>query len=299
MEDIKTERIGKAIHFVESNLSTSLNLDSVAAHACISKYHFSRQFKAITGDKLGDYIRRRRITESAFDLITTKASILEIAEKYQFDSQEAYTRSFKNVYQITPNVYRKNGIHQLAHQRSELTTERINHLKTNISLKPEIIGTQQKKLIGLHCKTSLLQNNIPTLWKIFMRRKHEIVERIDNGWYGISGYSSANGFEPNRFSSSSMIEKWATVEVKNFDLIPSEMVSYKLTGGNYAKFIHRGGKKNVQMSFEYMYSVWLPNSIYELDDRDHFEHYPKDYKGPENPESELAIYLPIKLKYVK
>lgn len=94
-----------------------------------------------------------------------------------------------------------------------------------------------------------------------------------------------------------MLDKWVTAEVSKFNIIPTDMVSYNLRGGTYARFMHRGGKKNIQMSFEYAYSVWLTNSIYEIDDRDHFENYPKDYKGPEDPSSELFFYLPIRLKH--
>lgn len=299
MEDIKTARIKKSIHFIESNLTHHLSLETVAEHVSVSKYHFAREFKVLTGDKIGDYIRRRRITQSASDLITTPNLIIEIAEKYQFESQEAYTRSFKNVFQITPNAYRKNGIHQLTFKRNELSAERIRHLQHSISLKPEVLNLNTRKLVGLRCKTSLIQNNIPTLWKIFVRRKQEILHNTDNGLFGVSGYNLSRGFDPKKFSATSMIEKWATVEVSDDSNIPEDMALYNLTGGKYAKFIHLGGKKNIQMSFEYIYSVWLPNSIYDLDNRDHFEHYPKGYKGPDNPDSELSIYIPIKLKHLK
>ena len=87
-----------------------------------------------------------------------------------------------------------------------------------------------------------------------------------------------------KFSAAAMLDKWATIEVSESHELPEDMVRYNLRGGKYAKFMHRGGKKNIQMSFEYAYSVWLANSIYEIDDRDHFEHYPKEYKGPEAPD---------------
>lgn len=239
-------------------------------------------------------MRRRRITQSANDLITTDETILQIAINYQFDSQESYTRSFKGVFSITPNRYRKNGLSLLTHQRSVLSPERLQHLHHNISREPAIVSEPSRKVVGLYCKTSAIQNNIPTLWKIFRRRRHEISDMIDSGSFGISGYGS---FQMEKFSSAAMLDKWATVEVSKFNDIPADMVSYNLSNGTYARFMHRGGKKNIQMSFEYAYSVWLTNSIYEIDDRDHFEHYPKDYKGPEDPDSELFLYIPIRLKH--
>lgn len=269
-------------------------MDIIADEACLSKYHFSRAFKELTGDKVVDYVRRRRITQSAHDLITTDESILQIALNYQFDSQESYTRSFKGVYTITPNNYRKNGLNILAYKRNELSPERLHHLQHNITLAPEIVSEPDRQLVGLHCKTSSLQNNIPTLWKIFRRRQSEINNPTDNGSFGVSGYGD---FKLEQFVLSAMLDKWATIEVSVIKSIPEDMVSYSLRSGTYARFMHRGGKKNIQMSFEYAYSVWLTNSIYEIDDRDHFEHYPKDYRGPEDPDSELFFYIPIRLKH--
>lgn len=284
--------VEKSIDYIEANLQSNLSLELVSEAACLSKYHFSRVFKAQTGDKVVDYIRRRRITLAAAQLISTDHSILQIGLGYQFDSQEAFTRSFKGVYGMPPNEYRNNGVSILAHSRNRLTPDRIEHLQKNISLEPQITVEPSRKLIGLHCKTSMVQNNVPMLWTVFRRRQHEIENVIDNGRYGVSGYKN---LDVKQFTLSAMLDKWATVEVSSQDLVPEEMVTYDLSGGLYAKFMHKGGKRNVQMTFEYIYSTWLPNTKYEIDDRDHFEHYPKDYLGPEHPESELFIFLPIKL----
>ncbi len=290
---MNSSSVEKSIAYIEANLQNPLSLETVADAACLSKYHFSRAFKSATGDKVGDYIRRRRITQAAYDLINSTEKIGQIAIDYQFDSQESFTRSFKGVFGLTPNEYRKNGVNILAHRRSSLSAERIEHLQQNVSLEPTIITEPQRSLVGIHCQTSSVQNNVPMLWQVFMRRQHEIDNSLDNGQFGVSGYKD---FDPTQFSTNTMIDKWAAIEVSAVETIPEYMVAYELSGGTYARFSHRGGKRNVQMSFEYIYSTWLPNSIYEIDNRDHFEYYPKDYKGPENLASELFIFLPIKLK---
>ncbi|MNP47675.1 Transposon Tn10 TetD protein [compost metagenome] len=40
-----------------------------------------------------DYIKGRRLTYAAYDLFYTRLRIVEIAIKYHFSSQEAFTRS--------------------------------------------------------------------------------------------------------------------------------------------------------------------------------------------------------------
>ena len=295
--DHTLERIEKAVRFMEHNLTKSVSLDDIADQACLSKYHFSRQFKEKTGHKAIDYLRKRRITRAAHELVTTAKPILDIAMKYQFDSQAAFTRAFRQVYQQTPNTYRKHGLNLLSYKRDELSPERLNHLQHNLTLEPEIVSLPMRKLTGIQTQTSLANNTVPLLWQNFVSRKPEIGNALDNGMIGISGYNTS--FKPERFTTVSPLEKWATVEVDEFQSPPKGMKNRYLTGGEYAVFTHRGGKKNIVMTFEYMYGVWIPDSIYDIDDRDHFEHYPQNYKGPEHPDSELNIYIPIRLKKQK
>ena len=101
------KRISLALGYIEKNLQEPLNLDNIAAQACYSRYHFSRIFSAIAGISIQEYIRKRRIIESAGLLIRTDMSIYDIALDFQFDSQEAYSRAFKRVYKTSPGKFRK------------------------------------------------------------------------------------------------------------------------------------------------------------------------------------------------
>ncbi len=76
----------------EHNLDQSLLLDDVANKAGYTKWYFQRLFKKVTGVTLASYIRARRLTKAAVELRLTKKTILEIALKYQFDSQQSFTR---------------------------------------------------------------------------------------------------------------------------------------------------------------------------------------------------------------
>ncbi|WP_249650836.1 helix-turn-helix domain-containing protein, partial [Lysinibacillus sp. D4A3_S15] len=63
-----------------------------------SKFHLSRIFKQETGLTIGAYIRMRRLAMAASCLIYSNGSITTIAFKFQFQSQDAFTRAFKEVY---------------------------------------------------------------------------------------------------------------------------------------------------------------------------------------------------------
>jgi len=91
-----------ALDFIETHLCDDLDLDKVSYVVGFSKFYFHRTFQREIGIPLYDYIRRRRLSRAASDLLNTKASILEIALAYHFESQEAFTRAFKSVYQLPP-----------------------------------------------------------------------------------------------------------------------------------------------------------------------------------------------------
>lgn len=133
------ERIEKAVSFIEANLKQKLTLEMIAEKAYFSKYHFIRIFSKIIGETVGSYLRRRRISESSKQLIYTNRSIFDIALDYQFESQEAYSRSFKKIYHTSPGRYRKLNNNQIAYGRARLTMKRLYHLSSNVTMKPTII----------------------------------------------------------------------------------------------------------------------------------------------------------------
>lgn len=97
----------KAIAFIERNLAGNLHLDSFPAVTGYSKYHLLRVFKQETGKSIGEYIRIRRLAMAAKLLLHSEKSIITIAFLFHFQSQEAFTRAFKEVYNLPPGKYRK------------------------------------------------------------------------------------------------------------------------------------------------------------------------------------------------
>lgn len=101
------ERFSRVIEYIESNLFGELTLESVAASACLSVYHFHRMFQALFGDPVMEYIRNRRLDAGASLLTETDEKILEIALRCRFESHEAFIRAFRRRYGMTPGAFRK------------------------------------------------------------------------------------------------------------------------------------------------------------------------------------------------
>ncbi|MBA9028423.1 helix-turn-helix transcriptional regulator [Peribacillus huizhouensis] len=120
--------IQKTIEYIESNLDKELSLESIAQIAGFSKYHYHRIFQKEVGVTASEYIRYRRIANSANKLLYTDEKIIEIAFYYRFETQESFTRSFKKYYQLPPGQYRK-IMGKLTLQREEIMLKNEQLLK--------------------------------------------------------------------------------------------------------------------------------------------------------------------------
>ncbi|WP_213672766.1 helix-turn-helix domain-containing protein, partial [Serratia marcescens] len=98
--------IEELIEWVEIHLEKRPNLDEVARISGYSKWHLQRKFKRITGIQLATYIRSRILTRAAVALRITRRSIIDISDELGFDSQQTFTRMFKQRFGTTPNRYR-------------------------------------------------------------------------------------------------------------------------------------------------------------------------------------------------
>lgn len=158
-------------------------------------------------------------------------------------------------------------------------------------MTPRIEILPEKKLIGKQLQMSLANNKTQVLWQSFMPRRTEIQNPISLDLYAVQIYEPTyfEAFNPN-----AIFEKWATLEVADFDSIPEAMESFTLSGGLYAVFEHKGHSTAI---FDYIFRNWIPNSKYDLDNRPHFEILGEKYKN-NDPNSEEEIWIPIKEKIV-
>lgn len=120
--------IQKTIQYIENHLQTNLSLDGVAKQAGFSKYHYHRIFQREVGVSISEYIRYRRIANAANLLLYTDKKIIDIALLYCFESQEAFTRSFKQYYRLPPGQYRK-IMSKLLFQKEEIKLKNDQLLK--------------------------------------------------------------------------------------------------------------------------------------------------------------------------
>ena len=93
---------------IKNKNEESMSLYCLAKKLGYSEYYVSRKFSEISGMKFRDYLRLRKLAFALKELRDTDKGILEIALDYGFSSHEAFTRTFKDTYGITPKQYREN-----------------------------------------------------------------------------------------------------------------------------------------------------------------------------------------------
>ena len=157
-------------------------------------------------------------------------------------------------------------------------------------MTPRIETVGERKLVGLRLTMSLSVNRTRELWQNFLQLRGEIKNQVGTDLYSIQLYDDLYF---KTFSPHTTFDKLAAVEVKDFSHGPAGMVQFTLPSGLYAVFLHKGAASTGPATFNYIFSTWLPNSEYHLDNRPHFEVLGEKYKN-DDPNSEEEIWIPLK-----
>lgn len=103
------ERLNEALNHLEAGLDREVDVTEAARIAAVSEYHFRRLFSALAGMPLPVYVRRRRMTLAAAEVLAGERTLLDIAVRYGYGSGEAFARAFRSVHGIGPGEARRTG----------------------------------------------------------------------------------------------------------------------------------------------------------------------------------------------
>ncbi len=159
MQEEYIKRINKVLTYIDDNLNTELSLQVISNIAFYSPFHLHRLFKAITNETLNSYIIRKRIERTAMMLIHNKEySIAQIADKYGFNNNTTFSRTFKKIYGQSPSEFRKLNVNNFSkigklnsnNGKLNFITEEylcnINNLKNWIKMNAKIDILERQKM---------------------------------------------------------------------------------------------------------------------------------------------------------
>ncbi len=101
--------IQRALDYTEAHLTCAVDYEEAARLACSSAFHFQRMFTMLCGFTLGDYIRMRRLSLAAEDLMRTDDKVIDLAYRYGYDTPESFSRAFTRFHGVTPTQARRGG----------------------------------------------------------------------------------------------------------------------------------------------------------------------------------------------
>ena len=101
------EQIQESIAYIEAHLDEDVSIESLAKMASLSPFYYQRLFSRLVKKPVAEYVRLRRLARATEMLLQKDHRILDIALAMGFSSHEHFTRSFKDTFGMTPEVYRQ------------------------------------------------------------------------------------------------------------------------------------------------------------------------------------------------
>ena len=95
--------LSKTLRFIEDNLTDELSIDDIARQAFASSSHFQLVFHLVMGITIGDYIRNRRLSLAALDLLQPGSKVTKVAERYGYDSPSSFSKAFSRFHGVAPS----------------------------------------------------------------------------------------------------------------------------------------------------------------------------------------------------
>jgi AraC family transcriptional regulator len=100
-------RLHRVLDYIASSIQDDMSLDSLAAVAGYSTFHFARKFTQAMGVPPHRYISRVRLEKAKAELAECKLPLAEIALNARFSSQASFTRAFHRATGTTPKEYQR------------------------------------------------------------------------------------------------------------------------------------------------------------------------------------------------
>lgn len=285
--------IGQGLRFLENHLRGTFIMESAARAAGYSLYHFCRLFALTTGLPPGEYVRKRRLSEAARELAETKTPVGRIAREYAFQSHEAFTRSFKALFGVSPERYRR--LTEPARLMKPFLLMEDNRISDPVHLArpPELVELPDTRVagLGLLCDLSSpgLASDILDHWE----RSAPRLRAAAGGAYPARRYGI--GWPAEGRMEDPVLEYLAGMEWTEAPP-PAGFRTFRIPAGPYLRATHRGAPALERETFLYLYGAYLPASNLDVREAFDFDVYAERFHAdsPDDPDSEVEIYIPVK-----
>ncbi len=133
--------LNSLVDLVERSIHEELDVAAFARYHGTTEYHLRRMFSTLAGMPLSEYVRRRRMTLAAADLVRGEPNLLAVAVRYGYGSVEAFGRAFRSVHGADASEVRRDGgpLSTQPTLRFRLTVEGSTPMDVTIVDKPAFV----------------------------------------------------------------------------------------------------------------------------------------------------------------
>lgn len=147
------EVLNRVVDRIEEHLVEEIDIVGLTSSLGTTEYHVRRMFSSLAGMPLSEYIRRRRMTVAAAEVLDGR-DLLATAVRFGYGSTEAFNRAFRAVHGVSPSDVRRDGgpLRTQPQLRFRLTVEGNTTMETRMADRPAF------QLIGHATRVPLIHN---------------------------------------------------------------------------------------------------------------------------------------------
>jgi len=270
----------KVVWVIERNSEQPLTLNAIANACGVSRSHLAFAFGAATGMPVMRYLRGRRLSDAARTLAMGGKDILGIALEAGYGSHEAFTRAFREQFNVSPeSVRQRASVDGLA-----LVTPIALTAKSSVSLdSPQLENEGPLRVVGMTESCSFDTTvQIPAQWQRFMTYYNAIPAKLDRIPVGLADAVDDEG----RFSYT------CGVEVSRFGDLPKGLREIELPARSYAVFEHRRHVSTLYDTYSAIWNTALPAMGRTSADAPVLERHNPQF-DPRTGEGGIALWVPL------
>lgn len=164
------EEFELVIDYIENNLN-NVDIAIISKLTGIPEGLYQRIFSYICGVSISEYIRKRRLTEAACEILQNSESIIDIAMSYGYESHSGFTRAFKDQFGVPPtsltsDILKACSYRRFSFQKDNDTYYVMKGRRIMADLvKIEYVEMEERKLIGISKSVTGLGG--PELWDMY------------------------------------------------------------------------------------------------------------------------------------
>lgn len=274
------ERLNQSMEYIEEHLADEIDYEQLGRIACCSAYHFQRMFTYMAGVTLAEYIRRRRMSLAAVDLQSGDGRIIDIAEKYGYQSPTAFNRAFQAFHGIAPSAVREEGaaVKSFSPIVFKITVKGASEMNYRIETKEafRIIGISSPLHNGIEQNFEI----VPKMWQDAAEsgKIQMLAGMMDAPPMGLLGVSACNDAEQWKY----YIAVSSTKESEVFE-------EYIVPASVWAVFAGEGTNQSIQELERRIITEWLPTSGYEYANAPDIE----VYLNPDPQNARYEVWIPV------